>query len=215
MPVERDDRREGFTHETDSWRKLFTATRNAPLRGEGMSSRNTSGTRRLIVCIVWVAILGPSVLAVFSAPVASGLTWTQTTQTDFLRGSRANIEILSSGAIQLSSNTSWSKAGVVLDLGTPPSSDSSQTRAASVIKDGSTYRMWFSGGYWGGGPFGELWARIYSATSTDGASWGIQGVVLDLGAAGSWDDHGLEFPSVTRDASGTYYMYYLGWTAGS
>src|SRR5437879_13652244 len=94
MPVERDDRREGFTHETDSWRKLFTATRNAPLRGEGMSSRNTSGTRRLIVCIVWVAILGPSVLAVFSAPVASGLTWTQTTQTDCIGGRRPISETI-------------------------------------------------------------------------------------------------------------------------
>ena len=236
-----------------------------------MSSRTEPGTRHWIMGFVWGGILLISGLAVFFAPVASGITWTQTTQADFLRGTGSNIEVLASGGLQLSSNNTWSKMGVVLDLGPPPSPDSAGTRAASVIKDGvvyrmwytgsdggrlrglyatssdgliwarqgttinvgilpenfdliagtsvmkegSTYRMWFGGGFWGGGPFGELWARIYHATSTDGASWTIQGVVLDLGTAGSWDDHGLEFPSVTRDASGTYYMYYLGWTTGA
>ena len=198
---------------------------------------------------------------------ASGLTWTQTTPGDFATGTSLNVEILGSGDIQLASTQLWSKAGVVLDLGPPSSYDSSWTRAPSVIKDGTTYRMWytgsdgsrlrglyatspdgvawtrqglamdvlvapqdfdliagtavmkegtlyrmwFSGGFWGGGPFNALWARIYYADSPDAVSWTIRGVALDLGVSGSWDDHGLEWPSVARDASGLYYLYYMGW----
>src|SRR3989475_11949094 len=110
-----------------------------------MSSRTEPGTRHWIMGFVWGGILLISGLAVFFAPVASGITWTQTTQADFLRGTGSNIQVLASGGLPLSSNNTWSKMGVVLDLGPPPSPDSAGTRAASAIMDGGVHRTWYTG----------------------------------------------------------------------
>ena len=184
--------------------------------------------KRCLVIAGIVSLLAIATLPLLAAPPAAGGLWTQTTETDFLRGTWSNVEVLPGGDIQLSSNKTWSKEGLVMDLGPPSSPDNSGARAASVMKDGttyrmwytgydgarlrglyatssdgliwtrrgvainvltapynfdliagtsvikegSTYRMWFSGGYWSGGPFGELWARIYYAESTDAVSPG-------------------------------------------
>src|SRR3989454_4363829 len=226
--------------------------------------------KRCLVIAGIVSLLAIATLPLLAAPPAAGGLWTQTTETGFLRGTWSNVEVLPGGDIQLSSNKTWSKEGLVMDLGPPSSPDNSGARAASVMKDGttyrmwytgydgarlrglyatssdgliwtrrgvainvltapynfdliagtsvikegSTYRMWFSGGYWGGGPFGELWARIYYAESTDAVSWTIRGVAFDLSPPGSWDDHGLELPSVAHVGTGLYYLYYIGWTGG-
>ncbi len=219
---------------------------------------------RVVVALCVLAILTavPTVL-----PTTRGLAWTQTSEADFLTGQRSNLVVLPSGDLRLASSPSaWSRAGVVLDLGPPGSYDSDGTRnpfvmkdgttyrmwytgfdgstnrllyatssdgvtwtrvglainvgtppyyfdsvvAPSVIKDGATYKMWFHGGYASGGPAG-LWGQIYYATSSDAATWTANAIALTLGPSGTWDDSMLHFPSVVRDGTGRFWMYYTGW----
>jgi len=216
----------------------------------------------VVLCALAILLAVPTVL-----PTVRGLTWTQTSEADFLAGQRSNLDVLASGDLQLASSLSaWSRAGVVLDLGPPGSYDADGARnpfvmkdgttyrmwytgfdggsnrllyatsadgvtwtrrglainvgtppynfdsvvAPSVIKDGATYKMWFHGGFTSGGPAG-LWGQIYYATSNDAAAWTIIGPALTIGPGGAWDDSMLHFPSVVRDGTGRYWMYYVGW----
>ncbi|MCL4363703.1 site-specific integrase [Patescibacteria group bacterium] len=91
----------------------------------------------------------------------------------------------------------------------------------SVIKDGSTYKMWYSG------PDGSNW-RIYYATSTDGVTWtkydntkpansdttGTNGRIPLGATAGRGDVNGVHSPAVIKDGS-TYKMWYSGMDASS
>ncbi len=204
------------------------------------------------------------VMSALLSPPARGLTWTQTSAVDFSAGRLSNLTVLPTGDLQLVSTPTWAKTGVVLsptpasydaagalnqfvmkdgttyrmwyrgfdgsrfrilyatstdgvawtkqgiaiDVVVPPYSFDSAA-SQSVMKEGSTYKMWFGGGFLSG-PFGQS-GRIYYATSTDAASWTIVGVALDMGAAGSWDQGLVAYPAVVKDASGTYWMYYSGW----
>ncbi|MCX6136232.1 MAG: T9SS type A sorting domain-containing protein [Ignavibacteriales bacterium] len=83
----------------------------------------------------------------------------------------------------------------------------------SVIKDGSTYKMWY-------GHFvveGSIMPyRIAYATSPNGINWtpvtgsGKSGCVIDIGAAGSFDASMAGFPSVVKNVTGVYEMWYAG-----
>lgn len=90
---------------------------------------------------------------------------------------------------------------------------------SSVIKDGSTYKMWY-GGYDGAK------YRIYYATSSDGLTWTKANNAipttcdsgsacsygdgrLGLGTNGKGDDNNIFAPYVFKDGS-TYKMYYTG-----
>ena len=77
----------------------------------------------------------------------------------------------------------------------------------SVIKDGSTYAMWFYG--WDASGI----ERIGYATSTDGVHWTKYSgnPVLDVGSSGSWDAGGVYNPSVIKDG-GVYKMWYHGYS---
>lgn len=77
----------------------------------------------------------------------------------------------------------------------------------SVIKEGSGYRMWLTGGY----PFAaEIVVKAYEAYSEDGIDWDINPKpVLEPGPAGSWDDLRTETPTVIK-VGDTYHMYYSG-----
>ena len=103
----------------------------------------------------------------------------------------------------------WTKRGIAINVLTAPWNFDS-VAGMSVIKEGTTYHMWFAGGFWTGGPEG-YWARIYYATSSDGLSWSIQGVVLDLGPLGSWEDSMIASPWVVQDGGGLYRLYYNAW----
>src|SRR5207247_1108518 len=70
----------------------------------------------------------------------------------------------------------WLKHGVIMDVGVPPYNWDS-VGGQSVLKIQSVYHMWFSAGYWSGGPF-VFWAQIYHAVSMDGPSWNVTGVTL-------------------------------------
>lgn len=78
----------------------------------------------------------------------------------------------------------------------------------SVIKDGSTYRMWLSGGVVGGN---DPYVQVYEATSSDGISWNINTTaIVSPGPTGSWDDQRIETPVVIKISSNNYHMYYSG-----
>jgi len=105
----------------------------------------------------------------------------------------------------------WTKRGVVIDVLTPPWNFDSVS-SMSVLKEGATYHMWFTAGFWSGGPgAGGFWGQVYHATSSDGRSWSIQGPALGLGALGTWDDSTTNTPWVVRDTGGVYRLYYAGW----
>jgi len=76
----------------------------------------------------------------------------------------------------------------------------------SVIKDGSTYKMWFGGAY-----SGDV-DRIGYATSSDGTSWSMYGgnPVVPVGGGGAWDDRHIHWPFVIKEDS-TYKMWYGGY----
>lgn len=77
----------------------------------------------------------------------------------------------------------------------------------SVVKDGSGYRIWLSGGR----PFETpIRVNIYQAYSEDGLSWDIKSQpVLEAGLPHEWDGLRVETPSVIKVGS-TYHMYYSG-----
>jgi hypothetical protein len=97
----------------------------------------------------------------------------------------------------------------------------------SPIKIGDTYHIWYSR-TWGVPPVGQArgsqepyqeirnkWKRIYSwdyvsiwhATSKDGYHWEEQGLALEPGPPGSYDDRCVFTPDILV-ANGKYYLYY-------
>ena len=102
-----------------------------------------------------------------------------------------------------------------IPLGNAGKGDDANIYAPTVIKDGSTYKMWYSGND------GTNW-RIYYATSPDGLIWtkydNTIPVISDgastngripLGNAGKGDDGHAYTPTVIKDDS-TYKMWYSG-----
>ena len=101
----------------------------------------------------------------------------------------------------------WTKysSNPVLTMGSSGDWDMNGVGAPTVIKDGSTYKMWF-----GGSDKGKWW-QIGYATSTDGINWTkySSNPVLTYGFSGSWNYWGVDAPSVVKDGS-TYHMLYIG-----
>jgi hypothetical protein len=85
--------------------------------------------------------------------------------------------------------------------------------AHCVIKDGSTYKMWYSRAFLNGSNVGY---RIAYATSPNGLNWtnvsgsGTNGAVIELGAAGKFDEAFAFFPNVIKNGS-LYQMWYAGY----
>ena len=89
----------------------------------------------------------------------------------------------------------WTKQGVVLDVGAPGSMDDWYVWAPSLLVQGGTYSMWYVGQRSTTAP------GIFLATSSDGISWTKQGRVLAPGAPGSIDESGIIEPAVRLVAS--------------
>lgn len=109
-------------------------------------------------------------------------------------------------SVQAQSGSGWTKSGsYVLNVGSPGAWDDYGVMHPCVIKDGSTYKMWYSA------DDGSGKRKIGYATSTDGTSWTKYAVnpVLNLGSAGSWDDEDVDQPWVIKEDS-TYKMWYNG-----
>jgi predicted GH43/DUF377 family glycosyl hydrolase len=75
----------------------------------------------------------------------------------------------------------------------------------AVIFDGMAYHMWYSGC----DQTGDVCQEGY-ATSSDGAQWTRQGMVLPQGAAGAWDDASADHAAVLL-VGGTLKMWYSGY----
>jgi len=101
----------------------------------------------------------------------------------------------------------WLKHGVIMDVGVPPDNWDS-VGGQSVLKIQSVYHMWFSAGYWSGGPF-VFWAQIYHAVSMDGLSWNVTGVALPPNQF--WDRGMTNAPWVVRDSAGVFWLFHSGW----
>ncbi|MCK4758046.1 MAG: hypothetical protein KAS67_06325, partial [Thermoplasmata archaeon] len=102
---------------------------------------------------------------------------------------------------------SWNKQDVVLNIGTGGETDDTHVAGPHVMKEGATYKMWYSGH--DGANY-----RIHYATSIDGTTWSKQGVAngLDLGIPGSYDDFGTGSPHIIKEDT-TYKMWYSGYEA--
>ncbi|MBI2438632.1 MAG: hypothetical protein HYV36_07465 [Lentisphaerae bacterium] len=103
-----------------------------------------------------------------------------------------------------------------IPLGTSGKGDGAYVYSQAVIKDGATYKMWYSG-YEAAANF-----RIYYATSSNGLDWtkydnGIPAISdgsstngkIPLGTSGKGDDARVYAPAVILD-EGTYKMWYTG-----
>lgn len=104
---------------------------------------------------------------------------------------------------------------IVLDLAADGRWDDADLLSPTVIWDGSLYQMWYTGSDGGA-------ARIGHATSSDGTTWTKSiigrfdyggdmnnGIVLDLGSSGQWDDRNHEGIDVQWTGS-NYTMWYSG-----
>ena len=115
----------------------------------------------------------------------------------YFGGSGGSYQI---GYATSSDGRTWAKQGLVLAPTLP--SEAGIIAYAEVVKLAAQYRMWYSGG-------GPGTNRIFEATSNDGVTWMKQGIVFDVGTAGSADDQQVFDPSVIVQG-GTYYMWYTG-----
>jgi hypothetical protein len=119
------------------------------------------------------------------------------------------------GYAESADGISWTKMGPTVGSFTPgPVLEATGTgfETASVItpcviKDGSTYRMWYAG--WLGGTV--LNTEIGYATSPNGTTWTryAGNPVVTRGAAGTWEETGAWFPHVLREGS-AFRMWYTG-----
>lgn len=103
-------------------------------------------------------------------------------------------------------NWTESSSNPVLSSGASGSWEESAVYGPSVIKDGSTFKMWYTG-Y----SSTNTTPQIGYATSTDGATWTKYSgnPVLTIGASTAWDGGGVGAPSVIKDG-GTYKMWFGG-----
>jgi hypothetical protein len=102
----------------------------------------------------------------------------------------------------------WTEYGSnpVLGVGAAGSWEDDDVLDPTVIKEGSTYHMWYSG-------YDGITNRIGHATSSNGTTWirDLANPVLDVGSPGGWDWLDVYGPSVMR-YNGTFLMWYSGGT---
>jgi len=86
---------------------------------------------------------------------------------------------------------------------TPGSWDAAYVLSPRAVYDGSTYRMWFSGG-------NTTLTGIGYAASQDGVTWNVRSSpVLTPGAQGTWDSGSVSLGSVLKNGT-QFMMYYRG-----
>ena len=108
--------------------------------------------------------------------------------------------------------TDWTKDenNPVFDVGAPGSWEDKHVLYPAVIKDGGTYKMWYTG--WN---ITTETVQIGYATSNDGISWTRYSgnPILTWGPPASWDETAVYAASVLLDA-GIYHMWYSGADGG-
>jgi predicted GH43/DUF377 family glycosyl hydrolase len=102
-----------------------------------------------------------------------------------------------------SDGTTWTKEGLTIDKG--GFYDSVHAKSPTVIKDGGTYKMWYSG------YDGSNW-RILYATSPTGevGTWTKQGLAMDCGENPQGYDSESVFDPMVLINSTVYHMWFTG-----
>ena len=96
----------------------------------------------------------------------------------------------------------WNNHQMVVDIGEEGTYDAGHATYPTVIKDGSTYKMWYTGSDGGNN-------RIIYCDSNDGKNWNNHQLVVDLGDEGTYDTVYAYGPTVVKDGS-VYHMWYTG-----
>ncbi len=160
----------------------------------------------------WVG--GPSVIIDNDAPVNERYKmWYYGADTRDFHGQGTFYATSPDGILWTKYTDSSGAAVPVLEPGPSGSYDEDRAAVGTVIKEGSIYKMWYSG------IDGSNKARTLYATSSDGISWTKQGVVLDIGASGERDDTYAYSPRVITDLNAPqaekYKMWYTGKGSGT
>jgi predicted GH43/DUF377 family glycosyl hydrolase len=119
------------------------------------------------------------------------------------------------GYAESADGVTWTKkndgpgpGGSALPLGAPGELDAQQVGYVWVLKDGAQYKMYYSAN-----DSQNFW-RVALAVSDDAKTWtkvrgkGVTGAVLDLGPAGSIDAACAYQPSVVKERTDLYRMWY-------
>ena len=97
----------------------------------------------------------------------------------------------------------FTKKGVVIDIGSGSDYDKTSAYTPCVIYRGGLYRCYYTGN-------NGTNQRVMLAVSPDGFTWTKKGVVIDIGTDPDYDHHHAYTPSVIyRD--GLYRCYYGGY----
>ena len=98
----------------------------------------------------------------------------------------------------------WSNHQMVVNFNVEGTYDTAAAMSPTVIKDGSTYKMWYSGQ-----AAGNV-RRILYCTSSNGTTWSNHQMVVNLGSEGTYDTVRCQAPTVIKDGS-IYKMWYSGY----
>ncbi len=103
----------------------------------------------------------------------------------------------------LDNGITWSNYQLSVNIASEGTNDVNGAEEPCVIKDSSTYKMWYAG--LNGGIY-----RIIYCESSDGVNWSNFRTVINVGASGTgFDSTYANFPAVIKDGS-TYRMWYAG-----
>jgi hypothetical protein len=166
---------------------------------------------------------------------SDGSTWeawkptTNETQIDDLDNNEESVRIYDWAVDSISTNQTWNKRNNTkpansdgsstdgrIPLGTTDKGDDDRVNRASVIKDGSTYKMWYSGGdgtyyraYYATSPDGLTWTKYNNNAPSNSDSSSTDGRI-PLGTTDKGDDYYVWAGPVVKDGS-TYKMWYTGY----
>jgi len=102
----------------------------------------------------------------------------------------------------------WSGTQMVIDLGDEGTyDDGTIITSPCVIKDGSTYKMWYAA------TDASNVRRILYTDSNDGLTWANHEMVTNTGIEGYYDIDSLDSPIVLKE-DGEYHMWYSGLGGG-
>ncbi|MBI2437470.1 MAG: hypothetical protein HYV36_01465 [Lentisphaerae bacterium] len=145
---------------------------------------------------MWYSGYASAKFCIYYATSSNGLDWTKYDNTT----SAPSDTISTNGRIP---------------VGTTGKGDADRVYAAAVIKDGSTFKMWYTG-------YDGAAHRIYYATSSNGLDWtkydntipansdgSSTNGKIPLGTAGKGDDYYTGWPFVIKEGN-TYKMWYGG-----